>query len=361
MNIHEEFISPEQVNIGENCVFIHIPTRKLLTNCLFDSGALQDNYGSLALKRRLEEADLKSQPCSGKVCSCFGECKMCVARFVIFISCKKEIEITFPCSIKIIDLVFFELIIGRRTLQTHNESYSGRQEPKYSVANKKMSGTTSEVLFHMTGSLSGAAGWPLSAGSSSPVPIQPQTTNTLKYVRVPKTDVLDLEVDDSESHYGDPLERVDWWDEGGANSNDVQLHGPESLQLRLRDVLKEYADVFAVELDPHSRVIGIPPLELLVDESKWNKPQNRTPPRAMTSLKEVSLRKQVQKMLDQKIIQVSGASAHSHPHLVPKPGGEVGEFRFCIDLRSLNEATTCAGWPIPIFKGSERGKHDIMG
>ena len=89
--------------------------------------------------------------------------------------------------------------------------------------------------FQKTGSVSGAAGWPPTVGSSSPVPIHPHTTNTLESVKVLKTDLLDLEVDDSESHYGDPLQRVEWWDDGIASSNEVQLHGPESLQMRLRD------------------------------------------------------------------------------------------------------------------------------
>ncbi len=65
-------------------------------------------------------------------------------------------------------------------------------------------------------------------------------------------------------------------------------------------------------------------------------------------------------MLRHGVIRPSNSTEYSQVLLTPKPGGE---WRFCIDYRRLNDATTQIGWPLPNIKamlhrlGDKQAKH----
>ena len=87
-------------------------------------------------------------------------------------------------------------------------------------------------------------------------------------------------------------------------------------------------------------------MELNVDESKWYLPKNRLPPRAHSAKKREEVITQVNFMLKWKVIRPSQAQAWSHAHLTPKPDDL---WRFCVDLRNLNEACESMNWPIGLI------------
>jgi hypothetical protein len=123
----------------------------------------------------------------------------------------------------------------------------------------------------------------------------------------------------------------------------VRIEGPPTLQAKLRKLVRQYADIFSetVRAEP----ADLPPMELVVDQTKWDDVRNRGPPRVQTKDKEAEIRKQVQKLLAANVIEVSTAAQYSQVHLVPKPNNE---WRFCIDYVRLNAASQRPeGWPIP--------------
>jgi hypothetical protein len=89
---------------------------------------------------------------------------------------------------------------------------------------------------------------------------------------------------------------------------------------------------------------NIEPMVLEVDNTQWEQPVNRRPARIQSILKENETRRQVDLMLQNKVITPSQASTWSQVLLTPKPNKE---WRFCVDYRSLNVATKSIGWPIP--------------
>jgi hypothetical protein len=89
----------------------------------------------------------------------------------------------------------------------------------------------------------------------------------------------------------------------------------------------------------------VTPLTLEVNENIWHDPGNALGPRLHTPVKQAEIAKQVNKMKPLGVIADSQAAYYSQVHLTPKPNP--GEWRFCIDYRRLNSATTSMGWPLP--------------
>ena len=83
---------------------------------------------------------------------------------------------------------------------------------------------------------------------------------------------------------------------------------------------------------------------MLENSSTQKHARNRQPPRPQSSVKQQEIRRQVQEMLDNNVIEPSSATEYSQVHLQPKPEGK---WRFCVDLRNLNLASKGRGWPIP--------------
>jgi hypothetical protein len=133
-------------------------------------------------------------------------------------------------------------------------------------------------------------------------------------------------------------------DSGTANDllDLVTFEGSESLQRQLRVLVRKYEDIFSMDLRPTPA--NIEPMVLEVDNTQWEQPVNRRPARIQSILKENETRRQVDLMLQNKVITPSQASTWSQVLLTPKPNKE---WRFCVDYRSLNVATKSIGWPIP--------------
>jgi hypothetical protein len=67
----------------------------------------------------------------------------------------------------------------------------------------------------------------------------------------------------------------------------------------------------------------------------------------MSKDKEKEVERQVRQMLELKLIKPSTVSAASHVMLAPKSGGQ---WRFCVDYRTLNLLSESLSWPIPNIK-----------
>ena len=130
----------------------------------------------------------------------------------------------------------------------------------------------------------------------------------------------------------------------------------------IKDVCNKYLSVFNTCLSPEPALL--PPMELDVDLEKWRRNANKGPPRQQTQTKQDEVHKQISKMLPTKVVSTSQAEYYSQVHLTPKPVHSVTEtstsdlqihsavqialgWRFCVDFRNLNMASTGMGWPIP--------------
>ena len=67
-------------------------------------------------------------------------------------------------------------------------------------------------------------------------------------------------------------------------------------------------------------------------------------PRIQSTDKNKEIQKQVEKMLELKVIQKSEANRYSQVLLVPKPDNK---WRFCIDFQPLNSCCEGDSWTIP--------------
>ncbi len=75
--------------------------------------------------------------------------------------------------------------------------------------------------------------------------------------------------------------------------------------------------------------------------------KNRTSPRIQSVLKEEFIKIFIQQALRDGVIEESLAMHVSQVLLTPKPDGT---FRFCVDFRSVNDASLSNGWPLPRIK-----------
>ena len=91
------------------------------------------------------------------------------------------------------------------------------------------------------------------------------------------------------------------------------------------------------------------PMEVDVEEGAWfNNPSNRRPSRAQSAAKQPEIRRQIQKMIANRLIQPSQAKAWSQVLLARKPDSR---WRFCVDYRNINAITKLtSGHPLPNIK-----------
>ena len=321
-------------------------------NALFDSGALQANYGSLALQDRLEAEGLKPSPCGDIVCSAFGECRRCRSQFFLFVTLINDLgqHKVFPIVAKIIDIEF-DLIIGRPTILAHKlESIvtAVRQDNSH-IENVCL--VTEAEGEPKEASVSRTDGY-LSTTSAT----RPHANNTIHMSQIfphEDTDYLDDEF----------LDRATWWETEDLEEvpvvdlPNVHIEGPPSLQEKLMELVREFRDIF--DVNPSKEPALLPPMELEVDKGAWQCSRNRTPPRPQTLEKQKEIMRQIEQMKERGIIVESQATEFSQVLLQPKPGNK---WRFCIDYRSLNLVSKGAGWPIPVISmllqrvGSKRAK-----
>ena len=112
------------------------------------------------------------------------------------------------------------------------------------------------------------------------------------------------------------------------------ISGLLSLQASIRKPLSKYAAVFSDELSKKCALVA--PMELSVDKSQWCTQKNRRPHRPVSNFKQEEIRKQTDEMLDSQLIRPSNSIYWSQVLMVPKANGSL---RFCVDFRSLNDAS----------------------
>ena len=134
--------------------------------------------------------------------------------------------------------------------------------------------------------------------------------------------------------------------------------GDEELREEAKRLCTKYQKLFSISVSPEPA--DLKPMELVVDQNKWELNSNKGPARQQTDPKQKEIRVQVAKMLDLEVIQPSQAEYYSQVHLTPKSNGK---WRFCIDYRPLNLACKGMGWPIPNIEqmiqrlGQKRAKY----
>jgi hypothetical protein len=129
----------------------------------------------------------------------------------------------------------------------------------------------------------------------------------------------------------------------------VTIEGSESLQGELRALLLEFSDVLSVTLPPEPA--KLPPLELEVEEEKWEIAANTRPPRRLPIHHQEELRNQVDTLVNCRVLLPLALAAlgtvvrfFSQVMFVPKPDNT---WRFVCDFRNLNKATKPYIWPLP--------------
>ena len=85
----------------------------------------------------------------------------------------------------------------------------------------------------------------------------------------------------------------------------------------------------------------------LKEVNDWASDKNRHPPRWQTIAKTYEVEAFIRKAIACNMIRPSDAPAWSQILLTPKKNGS---YRFCVDFRSLNNATHSSGWPLPNIK-----------
>jgi hypothetical protein len=118
-----------------------------------------------------------------------------------------------------------------------------------------------------------------------------------------------------------------------------QIHGSDSLKERITSLCYQYEEIFSRDVRPTPA--DVPPMTLDVNLTMWHRNSNRAPPRPLSVEKQLELRKQIEKLIKLKIIDRSNAPYYSQVLLVPKPDNK---WRFCLDFRNLND---CTNVPIP--------------
>jgi len=128
------------------------------------------------------------------------------------------------------------------------------------------------------------------------------------------------------------------------------LHNIESPDVRkaMRPVLTSFIKVFRKELPNEPSLL--PPFKLELNEhNDWFIDRtNKRPARIQAIVKQQEVRKFIKKALTIGLIRPS--QAQSWPQVLLTPKKDTGKWRFCIDFRSLNNASKPLGWPIPNIK-----------
>ncbi len=141
----------------------------------------------------------------------------------------------------------------------------------------------------------------------------------------------------------------------------MNFHGPRKLQEGLKNLVQEYQNVFQPVLS--NNAARVEPYDFSVKLEVWERPENQLPPRKMDRTKDMEMKRQVDLMLENGILEESRSSYYSHALMVPKSDGQ---WRFCVDFKNLNKATEKEGWPIPNIKtmleriGGRRPKYFIV-
>ena len=352
-------------NITFPSVIITTPTVSLTVACLFDSGALQDNYVNRTLAEWLQVNG------AGEVNVDGGGLDVNLAGTDYFVSSVgtvkfsvkflNEISMEFE-EIKSIKATILDskypLIIGRPTIRKHKIarkvlSFFEKEEdepgemPATPLAinpppcTPRYLDSTGNGVVNVRGER-----WRQYAGDTQPSQVARNQLSLLNIVKTKEQLLPDCEPD---------IDYIDWPDDPFDNFftdntpliEKIDIQGSLSTQRQIRKLCEQYADIFSenVRADP----ANVPPMEIKVDPLKWQTPRNRGPPRTQSNTKMQEIEKQIKKYLELGVIKPVAASEYSNIHMVPK--STPGEWRFCLDFVQLNAATEGSdAWPIPNIK-----------
>jgi len=113
---------------------------------------------------------------------------------------------------------------------------------------------------------------------------------------------------------------------------------PEEMR-QLKELITEYRDIFAADASEVSTAKGYQYEIQLQEDKVINHKPNRMNPQ-----KRAIAQREVDKLIEAKIIEPSGSQYNNRVVIVPKPGGD---YRFCCDLRDLNKITKPIAFNLP--------------
>lgn len=321
---------------------------------LVDTGAVVGDYISLAVARRLLGRNSTAIiPDQCRVCTVFGDCKHSWGSVVLEVEFSDELINSvvncnhsdvdkmglfvqkLPLHFQIIDMKWYDVIIGRPTIQRitdqfHNLCTKGVTQASChdSILPDQQDGgsrTTAAALGYTHGNV----GCPPRVVSTLLEGVQRELEGDEDLTLVSYDLIADLDLQTNTLRAQDCLPD--------------KIFGSPELQEQLKRICHEFSHIFSRAVRPDAA--DAPPMEIVVDELSWRRLGAARSPRPQSSVRQAEIQQLIEQMLELKIIQVSEATEYSQVHLVKKPNGK---WRFCIDYRLLNEVTMFGhGWPIP--------------
>ena len=102
--------------------------------------------------------------------------------------------------------------------------------------------------------------------------------------------------------------------------DNITIEGTSQLKGKIRKLCLAYADIFSSEL--RSEPANLPPMRLEVDKEKWHTRRHRGPARPQSVENQQETIRQVNKMVEARVIKPSQATEYSQVLLTPKPNGK---------------------------------------
>ena len=113
----------------------------------------------------------------------------------------------------------------------------------------------------------------------------------------------------------------------------TDINGPEDLKLRIRLLCRRYRDIFSRSLK--TEPAKVEPMKIKLLTGKWETCKLQRHARIQGALKNAEIQRQIDKMISLNLISASDATQASQVLMVPKK--VPGQWRFCIDYRTLND------------------------
>lgn len=363
-----------------DAAFLHNRLR-LNVKVLHDTGAETGSYVNKRVADWLKAQGAVVSSIPKYVCSCFGDCRHiseCLTFPLVFndgVNNPKFSKFRITLTFWVIDELPFDVVIGNQDINNNAVlrnigHHTQLDTPNTTLKRKHNSESCTKVPLDNAGLSRGqtlcqpaqlsdsGVSWPPDGDSSanknckgaviSPTETQPKPAKSpgiVKHV----SELLDYEP----AANGIP-EKWDSLDEQ-LNANNLmvvtdapatlptKIYGDPDMQNDIRSLLVEYTDIFRTTVAPEPA--KVPPMELKVDRDKWNNLKGTSgSPRVQSSVKNDEIRRQVNMMLDLKVIQASMASRYCQVLLTPKPNDK---WRFCIDYQPLNSCSESEGWNLP--------------
>jgi hypothetical protein len=308
-----------------NPVVINYQHFNIATNALFDTGAMQGNYGSASLLKKFRDAGVHPDQCTNVVCSAFGDCVSCLGSLRVILCVNKDnLKKDIPITIKFLPKLHIDLIIGRHIIMKHkllHISQDDRQPTEGPVELEDLGEATSihqiNVVYPHLSPLSDHQ-CVVNPGKNS-LGYSPLEGNRGAAMRVSAREIFDSEdAPESESLFEDDSEEeTSYHSEYNGDILDlIRIEGPPELVARARELAEEFRDIFSITLNPQPAMV--PPMKLTVDLPKWKVKRNRQAARPITHQKARVMRKILEEMLALDIIRPSEATEWSQILMVPK-------------------------------------------